>query len=599
MHRSTLGFLLLLPFLAACGGGGGGAAPTTTASLPLLDFGLVPGNGESRDTFDVTNNSAESATVTDISTPGDFSLSAEGLPLTIPAGDTAAISVTFAPPGQGTHAGTVTAQLATASGNRTVSVECRAEVEDAALSVQTLNVAFGDVLPGTTADRTITVSNASTVTTLGVSGLDVPDAAFTLTDTLPVLVPPGQSRDLTLRYAPNVPGVFDTTVGVVSEAGTTTVGVTATTGGEEIIDLGTQNFDGTGDTAEMSFEVPADAIAFTIEGRTNTSTRTGLRLLTGPGGRVYENENLTGAYLWRVNNGFHLSQVPNTDRPEVQLVEGGGTYRLKLWRISGGDPSVDVRVIIERRPAAGTDVLGTIDLNVFLADAITPTAATAAGDSTLQTVFSTIDTILAPQGLRLGDIDYYDIGDARYDDVTFAEFGPMLATSSAATETRLNLFFVREAIGGGILGVAATLGGPAVNGTQLSGVMSLYSTGNPAFIGLVAAHEIGHFIGLAHTVEQNGSHDDILDTDECPATGTNATCPTTGGGYLMHWQAVGGTTISDGQGAVIRGHPLIGPRLATPPLNAIVQKPRAPFIHVDPTVPQTWCGTCNALDKGR
>ena len=596
MTRTSLAFLLLL--LAACGGGGGGEAPPVV--LPVLDFGLVPGNQTSVATFDVTNNASEAATLTDVSPAGAFALLGEPLPMTVQPGETVEVSVEFTPAGLGEHQAVVTAQLATSGGNQTASVECLAEVEAASMSVQTLNAAFGDVLPNTTADRTVTVSNTSTVTTLAVTSLTAPDPAFALTDTLPVQVPPGQTRDLTLRYAPTGPGAFDTTVSVVMETGNGTVGVTATTGGEEVIDLGTQTFGSDGDTPEMTFDVPADAVAFTIEGRTNNGTQTGLRLLTGPGGRVYENESLTGAYLWRVNNGFHLSQVPNSDRPEVQLVDGGGTYRLKLWRIAGGDPDVDVRIIIERRPAAGTDVIDTIDLNVFLANAITPTAATAAGDSTLQTVLTTIDTILAPQGLRLGDIDYYDVTDTAYDDVTFSEFGPMLATSSVATETRLNLFFVREAIGGGILGVAATLGGPAVNGTQLSGVMSLYSTGNPSFIGLVAAHEIGHFVGLAHTVEQNGSHDDILDTDECPPSGTDSTCTTAGGGYLMHWQAVGGTTISDGQGAVIRGHPLVGPRLVSPPpLTGVVEKPRAPFIYVDPTVPQTWCGTCRGGPKGR
>ena len=144
----------------------------------------------------------------------------------------------------------------------------------------------------------------------------------------------------------------------------------------------------------------------------------------------------------------------------------------------------------------------------------------------------------------------------------------MLQTSSTAMDVRLNLFFVRTAFGGGVLGVAGTLSGPAQNGTSQSGVMSLYienpSQGQRDLVALVAAHEIGHFVGMWHTVEQSGSHDQVLDTAECPANGTNANCPTAGGGYLMHWQALGGSDITNGQGGVIRAHPLMDAAPANP-----------------------------------
>ena len=170
-----------------------------------------------------------------------------------------------------------------------------------------------------------------------------------------------------------------------------------------------------------------------------------------------------------------------------------------------------------------------------------------------------------------------------------------------ATETRLNLYFVQLALGGGVVGVSSTICGPRANGTPLSGVMSVYQGYSSNTIGLIAAHELGHFLGLYHTVEQNGDHDFIDDTVECPASGSDTTCPVPGGGYLMHWQAVGGSDLSDGQGLVLRGHPHVdvgNGSSSTPGLEA-----RAP---IDATtlaeilaLPDGWCGTCRGCKADR
>ena len=60
----------------------------------------------------------------------------------------------------------------------------------------------------------------------------------------------------------------------------------------------------------------------------------------------------------------------------------------------------------------------------------------------------------------------------------------------------------------------------------------------------------------------------------------------------MHWNAgTGGSTISNGQGLVIRGHAHV--RAALVPAAPLVLKRALPVPSLDSVLaPQNWCGTC-------
>jgi hypothetical protein len=470
-------------------------------------------------------------------------------------------------------------------------------------------LAFETVLPGTTKTLSVTIRNVSTATAGSLTSAVMPGAEFTLVGaTFPVSLAPGQSAQFDVRYAPADTDADAGTVRFLEAAGGPEARVPVTAGAqpptetEEVTDFGPVSLFG-GATLPLQVDVPADAISLAVEAEM-AGGMIGILDWSGPGNRVYENASSTGEYVWAPGFDVACFGIPNTDRAAVQLVPGGGTYTFRLKSMNGGGTSMRVRAIVERRDP-GMETLGRLDLNVWLANGLVPSAATAATDARLQAVLAEISDILSQQGLTVGDVDYYDVVNPAYDHVSEAEFPSMLTLTTAAAEERLNLFFVVTAIGGGVVGVSPAVGGPKANGTTASGVMSVYDSGfSTGLIGLIAAHEIGHYLGLQHTAEQNGGHDYVDDTEECPGTGTSAACPDEGGGYLMHWQAVGGTDVTDGQGLVVRGHPCTRAVLPGFPLTAgdppAVLKLRG-GVHppLDAHLLQPgWCGTCGTCVTG-
>ena len=134
----------------------------------------------------------------------------------------------------------------------------------------------------------------------------------------------------------------------------------------------------------------------------------------------------------------------------------------------------------------------------------------------------------------------------------------------------------------------AAVPGPMLDGTRVSGVMVDYDFGDAAAVGQVAAHEVGHYLGLFHTAESDGVTFDIIDdTLECPAQ-----CTTASGGYVMHWQYIGSTLpiITAGEAHVVLGHPLVQPQPALSGLSALAQKKAPPVAYVE--LPPGFCGTC-------
>lgn len=582
---------LVLAVTAACSGGGGSAAPPPVETA--FGFLLVRADAPTQRAVPIGNPLPGEAAVELAGPPtGSFVPAPGALPAVAPQAGALPLPVVFTPAGPGTASGEMRLKFSDVStgARRDVILSLTAEVEEPSLRLLTPAVDFGSVRVGASASASVAVRNDSALTPLEVTSLSALPPGFIAGASLPRLLAAGETLTIPLRYEPAALGAPAFTLAIAHGGGVFDVDVAAQTDTwvERIVhDLGAVPLTA-GQSEWLEVDVPPHAISLSIEALGPPGAVIALNGFEGPDGTVYEDENFLGAFLQTPNAEVFTATLPNSDRAEVQLVAGGGVYRFRFTLTSGNASALDVRAIVLNRPGGFVDA-GQVDLNVFLADGL----GVSPGDARLQALLQEVDRIFLQRGLRLGDVDYFDVTDPAFDDVTSDdEFGDLLEEAAAAPDARVNVFFVRTALGGGTLGVAARVAGPARNDTRFSGVMVDYDYGSDATAGLITAHEIGHYLGLYHTVEADGSHDLIDDTADCPANGTSAECPTAGNDYLMHWRALTGTdpVITAGQGRVILGHPLVDEVL---PLSAIALRrpPAAAASGAVEELPPNWCGT--------
>jgi hypothetical protein len=216
---------------------------------------------------------------------------------------------------------------------------------------------------------------------------------------------------------------------------------------------------------------------------------------------------------------------------------------------------------------------GTLDVEVYLLlDPTNPisTAESANGASQIQRWKSSLGWYLAKGGVTLGTVTFHDLPASvhqRYPSGSVDVTNPspcaplaQLFTTSSAPGRAVSLFLVEELVdhsqstsGTITVGIDGTIPGPSgFPGTVGSGAaVGLFGelgsgtcpgAGAPSLancgtdrLAYVAAHEIGHWLGLYHVTEDDGANfDPLTDTSQCPAS-----CAGTGG------PGSGGVTVSE------------------------------------------------------
>jgi hypothetical protein len=303
------------------------------------------------------------------------------------------------------------------------------------------------------------------------------------------------------------------------------------------------------------------------------------------------------AGTWSVVVNDYAEECKNIAPPDTCVVGDGvqtypqGTYDVKVLLRPGAIPST-----------------GTVDVALYLVtDELTASSAPASPD--VQRMLQTLATYLGRAGIALGTVEYVDMAPAvkaQYATVDVFDLGTCGDVATLLRMTgpgnRMNLMLVKSFSIADVVGIDGTIPGPgSVGGTVASGALVSavdLSSGRASCGGAIdlagcgadltayiAAHEAGHFLGLYHVTESDGTlFDPVRDTPTCPCASCSSTpgacatfqaqvtvlnctrqlsdpaSPCGGGDNLMFWlvDPAGSTgTLSPQQSSIARANPVV------------------------------------------
>ena len=172
----------------------------------------------------VTLRATTALDVTAVTVSGPFTVTQPSLPRALASGQQISIPVRFAPTTWGLAGGTLA--LETSAGPVDVGLSGYAVAAQGLLVASNPVVRFGGVVPGRTASDAVSLSNVG-ATPVTLTAERLPAAPFALDGPLPVSLAPGQKVTLTVTFAPQRIGAYESELVVGQSGGApVTVGLT-------------------------------------------------------------------------------------------------------------------------------------------------------------------------------------------------------------------------------------------------------------------------------------------------------------------------------------------------------------------------------------
>ncbi|MHB8417812.1 MAG: choice-of-anchor D domain-containing protein [Myxococcales bacterium] len=179
-------------------------------SPKALDFGAVSLRTPATLPLSIANPSVLAVTAS-LSIAGAASFTVGGAPVTIPAGGSASVAVTFTPTALGPAAATV--EIAACPGCATLAVPASGTGVGSVVSVSPAALAFGSVRVGQTAQQTVTVSNAGNrALALPSIGISAGSNVFSVSPAGSSTVAGSGSLALTVSFTPGAANDFQGTL---------------------------------------------------------------------------------------------------------------------------------------------------------------------------------------------------------------------------------------------------------------------------------------------------------------------------------------------------------------------------------------------------
>jgi iron transport multicopper oxidase len=206
---------------------GYGATVNGAISGSPVDFGpVLLGHSLTRD---VVLQASQATQITTMSVDSSVYVlqSPPALPLSVAAGGTVTIPVTFSPVRGGDYPGSLA--IVTTSGSAGISLDGEGQANGPELAVGPKSLTFGGVPPGSFERLNLLVENEG-MQPMVFTGVESPSSPFTVTGGPAVgdVVAPGAAVTLSVTYAPEAAGTYTDSLSVASTGGNRTVYISGT-----------------------------------------------------------------------------------------------------------------------------------------------------------------------------------------------------------------------------------------------------------------------------------------------------------------------------------------------------------------------------------